>query len=120
MSSLASTNGHSNGTTTPKASAPLDWTTFSNVINGKLESTARTRHSIDPATEKPGPEVPVSTQDDVERAVSAAQAAFKPWAAVPWEERRKAILAYADALEVEKEPFSQMLTKEQGKPVSIN
>ncbi|KAL1796119.1 hypothetical protein ACET3X_006343 [Alternaria dauci] len=95
----------------------LDWSRFYNIINGKLESTSQTRHGIDPATGDAGPEVPVSTADDVDRATAAAQKAFVSWAQVPWAERKKAILAFADALEEESEPFVQHLTKEQGKPL---
>lgn len=97
--------------------ASLDWKTFQNVVNGKLESTKETRHSFNPATGEPGPEVPVSTREDVDRACDFATAAFKKWSRVSWADRRKAIEAYADALEAEKENFSQMLTQEQGKPV---
>lgn len=97
--------------------ASLDWKTFQNVVNGKLESTKETRHSFNPATGEPGPEVPVSTREDVDRACDFATAAFKKWSRVSWADRRKAIEAYADALEAEKENFSQMLTQEQGKPL---
>lgn len=114
---MAITNGQTNGASANQ-SEPLDWTTFSNTINGKLESTQKTRHGILPATGEDGPEVPLSTPDDVERAMTAAQAAFVTWSEVPYAERRAAVLAYADAIAVEKDVFSHMLTKEQGKPVS--
>lgn len=91
---------------------------FYNTINGKLTSTARTRHGINPATGKPNPEVPVSTQQDVDDAVAAAKEAFKTWSKVPWAERKKAILDYADALERHIDDFAKLLTQEQGKPVS--
>jgi acyl-CoA reductase-like NAD-dependent aldehyde dehydrogenase len=109
------TNGHNKG----NGHGALDWTKFYNTIDGQLESTPKTRHSILPATGEPGPEVPLVTPDDVERTVTAAQKAFETWSAVPWDERRDAVLAFADALEAEKEPFSQMLTKEQGKPLKF-
>ncbi|PSN66689.1 aldehyde dehydrogenase-like protein [Corynespora cassiicola Philippines] len=97
--------------------AKLQWSTFQNTINGKLESTPTTRHGIDPATGEPGPEVPVCTTAEVDRAMEAAQAGFAVWSEVPASERQKAVLAYADALEAEKDAFSQMLVKEQGKPL---
>lgn len=111
---MATTNTQVNGAGSPKS---LDWTTFYNTINGQLESTAKTRHSINPATGEPGPEVPLSTREDVDRAVAAAKVAFKTWSLVPWNERRDAILAFSKAIQDEQEGFSQMLTKEQGKPV---
>lgn len=113
MGSVTHTNG--NGQV---AHQPLDWTKFYNTIDGKLESTKKTRHSILPATGKPGPEVPLVTPDDVERAMTASKKAFETWSDFPWEQRRDAILAFADGLEAEHEQFSQMLTKEQGKPVN--
>jgi acyl-CoA reductase-like NAD-dependent aldehyde dehydrogenase len=98
---------------------PLSWTTFYNVINGKLETTKETRCSINPATEKNNPQVPVASREDVDRAMDAAEKAFKPWAALPYDERRKAVLEFCDALETEKEPFSKLLTQEQAKPVKL-
>ena len=95
----------------------LDWSTFHNVIDGQLTKTAETRHGINPATGKPNPEVPVSTQEDVEHAMKAAKKAFKGWSATPYAERQKALEAYADALEAEKDDFAKMLIQEQGKPV---
>ena len=108
---------HANETNGSSSPAALDFTTFSNVIDGKLSSTKETRHGVNPATGKPNPEVPVSTPEDVDRAVEAAQKAFKPWSKVSYEDRRKAVLAFADALEKEKESFAKMLVQEQGKPV---
>lgn len=107
-----------NGVNGQKATGPLDWKCFKNIINGDLAQTTKTRHSINPATGEPGPEVPVATLDDVDRAMNAAQAAFEKWSEVSFSQRAKALLAYADALEADKENFSQLLTQEQGKPVS--
>ena len=91
---------------------------FQNTINGELKSTEETRHGINPATGKPNPEVPVATQEDVDSAVAAGKAAFKKWSQVPTSERKKAVLAFADALEAEGDNFAKLLTQEQGKPVS--
>ena len=114
-------NGAQNGLheANGKSPGPLDWSYFKNTINGALESTSESRHAINPATGENGPEVPVATKKDVEKAMAAAQAAFKTWSAVAYSERQKAVLAFADALEAEKEKFIQMLTQEQGKPVSL-
>ena len=92
--------------------------TFSNVINNELTSTSKTRHNINPATLEPNPEVPVSTQEDVDNAVSAARKAFKPWSRVPAEERKKKLVAFADGILEYKEKFARLLTLEQGKPLS--
>jgi acyl-CoA reductase-like NAD-dependent aldehyde dehydrogenase len=90
---------------------------FRNTINGKLTTTKETRHGVNPATGKPNPPVPVSTQQDVDDAVAAGKAAFKKWSKVPYEERKKAVLAFADSLEKYTGDFAKMLTQEQGKPV---
>ncbi|EXJ59878.1 NAD-dependent aldehyde dehydrogenase [Cladophialophora yegresii CBS 114405] len=113
MAPHATENGAANGAST----AGLDFTTFSNVIDGKLSSTQKTRHGINPATGKPNYEVPVSAPEDVDRAMAAAKRACKPWAKTPYAERQKAVNAFADALEQEKDGFAKLLTQEQGKPL---
>lgn len=95
----------------------LDFTKFYNVIDGKLESTATTRHGINPSTLEKNPPVPVSTIEDVDRAVEAAVKAAESWADVPYLERQKKVAQFADGLEALKDDFAVMLTKEQGKPV---
>ena len=91
--------------------------TFHNVINGELTKTAKTRHNINPATTKPNAEVPVSSQEDVDRAASAARTAFKTWSKKPLEERQASLVKFADAIESYKDEFGHLLTKEQGKPL---
>lgn len=102
----------------PATNTGLDFDRFFNVIDGQLASTATTTHGIDPATEAHNPPVPVSTAVDVDRAIAAAHTAFATWSATSFAERRAAICAFADAIEANASGFSQMLTKEQGKPVT--
>lgn len=99
-------------------STPLDFTTFHNVIDGKLVGTAKTRHTVSPSTLEENPPLPLSTAEDVDKAVAAAQKAAKQWAEVPWDERKKALEGFIEAFESHSEDFVQMLNKEQGKPVS--
>lgn len=96
----------------------IQFDTFSNVINGKLVSTSKTRHGINPANKKANWEVPIARPEDVDEAVTAGKIAFRKWSKTSVEERRKALLEYADALDAYKEEFAQLLTTEQGKPVS--
>ncbi|KAL3486599.1 Aldehyde/histidinol dehydrogenase [Aspergillus germanicus] len=96
----------------------LDTTTFYNVINNNLTSTTQTRHGINPATLEPNPEVPISTPKELDQAVDAAKAAFKGWSATTYAERRDAINSYADSLEANTTSLAQLLTREQGKPLS--
>jgi acyl-CoA reductase-like NAD-dependent aldehyde dehydrogenase len=90
---------------------------FTNTINGEQRNTEVTRHAYNPATEAANPEVPVSTQADVDEAVAAARLAFRTWSKLSYDERRKAIYGFADALECHLDVFSRLLTQEQGKPV---
>ena len=92
---------------------------FVQIIDGKGAVTEKTRHGINPATLEPKEEVPVATPDDLDRAVKAAKAALKAWSRTPYEKRRDAVLAYADAIESLKASFCDLLVSEQGKPVSF-
>ncbi|KAI1141049.1 aldehyde dehydrogenase [Hypoxylon sp. FL0543] len=93
--------------------------TFGNVINGELSLTpGKTRHTVNPATLENNPEVPLSSVQDVNRAVEAAEKAAKLWRKVPWNERASAIQRYADAIEERTEDFVQILIKETGKPIT--
>lgn len=96
----------------------LDFTKFSNVINGKLSSTEKTRRGVNPATLEELYEVPVSTPADVDAAVEAGKTAFKSWKKTSHAERSKALQAFAEAIMENKTEFAKLLTKEQGKPVS--
>ena len=98
----------------------LDFSKFQLVVDGKMvdSSNGETYHNVNPSTLEPNPEVPLSTSDDVDNAVTAAQKAAKAWAQVPWNERKKRLLDFANALEAHMESFAQMLVKENGKPVS--
>lgn len=100
-----------------KGTDRLDFTTFSNVINGKLCTTAKTRHGINPATKQPLPEVPIATEKDLDEAVSAARVAFRKWSRTPLSERRAALEAFAVALDSYETELAHMLTTEQGKPI---
>jgi succinate-semialdehyde dehydrogenase/glutarate-semialdehyde dehydrogenase len=83
-----------------------------------MASTPKTCHGINPATKEANPPVPVATSSDLDRAVTAAETAFERWSQVPIQERRTALFAYADALDAEKEGFTNLLTREQGKPLA--
>lgn len=90
---------------------------FVQIINGKSAPTATTRHGINPATLKAKAEVPLATKEDLDNAVAAGKAAFKTWSKVPYEERKAAVLAFADALEKQHAEFRDLLISEQGKPI---
>ncbi|KAK4137684.1 aldehyde dehydrogenase [Trichocladium antarcticum] len=91
--------------------------TFYNVIDNELTTTPTTRHAINPSTNEPLPEVPVSSQDDVERAVAAATAAFPAWSSLSQDERAAYLGRFADALDANQEGFAKLLGEEAGKTV---
>jgi acyl-CoA reductase-like NAD-dependent aldehyde dehydrogenase len=90
-----------------------------NIINNKLIPTEKTRHSIDPATGEPLYEVPVATKEDLDSAVKYAREAFKTWSKTTFEERAKLLVAFADAIEENREELERLQTMEQGKPLTL-
>ncbi|KAL8684808.1 MAG: hypothetical protein Q9218_008127 [Villophora microphyllina] len=128
MSPSATTNGDANGVNghhesndingTNGHTQKLDFKTFYNIINHERTSTSKTRHNINPATTEPNSEVPVSIKEDVDAAVAAARAAFKPWSKTPISERGEKLRAFASALDSHKDSFAALLTSEQGKPLA--
>ncbi|KAK3684320.1 Aldehyde/histidinol dehydrogenase [Podospora appendiculata] len=93
-----------------------DFQTFYNLINNELTTTTRTRHATNPSTNTPLPAVPVSTSEDVDRAVAAAQAAFPAWRDLTQNDRAAYLLRFADAIQANKEGFAKLLGEETGKP----
>lgn len=86
------------------------------MINNELTPTAETRHATNPSTNEPLPAVPVSSQEDVDRAVAAAQAAFPAWSSLSQDERAEYIARFADAIDANQEGFAKLLGEEAGKP----
>jgi aldehyde dehydrogenase (NAD+) len=93
--------------------------TYLNYINGvwTAASTNETYEVRNPAdtTEVVG-RFPLSTADDVDRAVEAAHAAFQSWRKVPASERAEYIYRYISLLDENKSQIAEALCKEQGKP----
>ncbi|UKZ83956.1 hypothetical protein TrVFT333_011771 [Trichoderma virens FT-333] len=91
-----------------------------NIINGEFVPTAKTRHSIDPATEQPLFPAPLATREDLDAAVKHASDAFKTWSQTTFEERAKLMLEYADAIEENREELEKLDTMESGKPAIVS
>ncbi|KAM0302215.1 hypothetical protein ACHAPM_004206 [Fusarium culmorum] len=94
----------------------IDFKVFQNTINNKTSPTSQTRHGICPSTEEPLWESPVSTQEDVDRAVDAAKAAYPLWRKLSQDERAEYLVKFADAIEAHKKEFIDLLGREAGKP----
>lgn len=93
-------------------------TDYRMLIGGKLVAGASRMDVIDPALAAPFAKVPVASEDQLDAAVAAANAAFGTWAARPPAGRRACLAAFADRLEAETDHIARLLTREQGKPLA--
>jgi len=75
-------------------------TKLQNFINGELVDPAdgATEEVVTPATGEPIAEAPLSTEEDVDRAVKAARSAFDEWSTRPPMERSAALLKIVAAI----------------------
>ncbi|MEC3909524.1 aldehyde dehydrogenase family protein [Sphingobium sp. CR2-8] len=74
---------------------------------------------INPATGKAFASAPAADAALLDRAVDAAQTAFPQWRDTPIVERRRALLALADAIEANAAGFGALFTREQGRPLAL-
>ena len=102
------------GSSSSAATAP-----FANTINGNACLSDRTSHAINPSTRRALWDVPVASQDDVNAAVTAANAAFQTWSCTDWLERANALTQAKDALLRGRDDMANLIMMETGKPVSI-
>lgn len=86
------------------------------MINNELVATSKTRQAVDPSTGEPLPKVPISTQENVDQAVAAAQAAFPAWSQLSTDDRAEYLLKFVDAIEANQDGFAKLLGSEAGKP----
>ncbi len=70
-----------------------------------------------PATGEIVDRVAAGTQEDVDRAIDAAEAAFKKWSAVPPPKRAEILFTAAHILKDREKELARLLTLEQGKPL---
>jgi NAD-dependent aldehyde dehydrogenases len=92
---------------------------YQNSINGNLVSTELTRYAINPAIGEPNELVPISTPQDVNTAMDAAQAAFTSWRKSSYEFRKACLCKFIDLMKEHGNDFIALLTKEQGKPLKF-
>jgi acyl-CoA reductase-like NAD-dependent aldehyde dehydrogenase len=75
---------------------------------------------VNPATEQVIAEVPMGSARDVDRAVSAARAAFEEWSATPSKERAAALRRIAGELTSRREEIAALATAEVGTPIGLS
>src|SRR5919106_3988938 len=88
-----------------------------NLIGGRWEERdgRDTEPVYDPATGEIIAETPLSTRDDVDRAVKAAEAAFEDWSKTPVVKRIQVLFRYKMLLEEHFEELRDLVTLENGK-----
>lgn len=92
-------------------------TDFKMLINGRLVEGDHTLEVINPATGASFATVARASVVQADQAIAAAKAAGPGWAATPLEDRRKVVLALADAIASRSDEIARVLTSEQGKPL---
>jgi alpha-ketoglutaric semialdehyde dehydrogenase len=91
--------------------------TFRNYIAGEWVDSlsGETFDSINPASGDTIGEFPLSSAEDVDRAVAAAKAAFEDWRLVPAPRRGEILYRFANLLMEEKDEFTDLMSHEMGK-----
>lgn len=81
-------------------------------------ATSVTEPVVNPATEETLAHVPLSTQEDVDKAAHAAKEAFQSWSRTPVPKRARVLFKYQQLLVEHWEELAQLITKENGKSYS--
>jgi betaine-aldehyde dehydrogenase len=94
--------------------------TLQNFIDGAFVDPVegQTEPVLDPSTGEAIAEAPLSTGEDVNRAVQAARAAFDGWATTTPGERARALLGLADKLEERGDQLAELESANAGKPIA--
>jgi betaine-aldehyde dehydrogenase len=95
-------------------------TKLQNFIDGEFVDPAEgaTEEVLNPATAEALAEAPLSTAEDVDRAVGAARRAFDGWAGTTPAERSLALLKLADRIEEHADELADLEAADAGKPRS--
>ena len=90
---------------------------FKLLIDGQLVDGDAVMDVINPATEEPVASCARASKAQLDQAVAAAKAAFPAWSKTSLDERRKALVAMADAIQANIPELARLLVQEQGKPL---
>ena len=96
--------------------ATVTGTTLKNFIGGEFVDAAGTEDVINPSTGEVIARAPVSSAEDVDRAVAAARRAFAGWGSSTPRSRSEALLALADAIIEHGDEFTDLESADAGKP----
>ena len=92
--------------------------TFHNFIDGATVAAGATTDVVNPADGRVMAHAPDSTAEDVERAVTAARAAFGGWSGLTPAQRGEALLKLADAIEEHGDELAELEARNAGKPLT--
>jgi betaine-aldehyde dehydrogenase len=92
-----------------------------NFINGELVDAAdgRTSEIVSPVTGKTYATAPLSSREDVDRAMKAARSSFESWSQTTPAERQKALTKMADAYEARLDELVRVESENTGKPIAL-
>ncbi len=95
-------------------------TTLQNFIDGEFVDPAdgQTEPVLNPANGQTIAHAPLSSAEDVDRAVAAARRAFDGWSTTTPGERALALLRLADAIEEHADEISEVESDNAGKPIN--
>ena len=90
-------------------------------INGEWvdPATPRDHHVIDPSTEEPCAVISLGGQEDTDRAVAAAKAAFPGWMATPPAERIALVEKMLEVYKARSEDLAQAMSVAMGAPIDM-
>jgi len=89
-------------------------------INGSHQPSLSNRYGdiYNPATGKVIAKLPMGNSDDLEKAVNAAELAFKSWSKTSITRRSQVLFKYKELLELNREELTSLVTLEHGKVLS--
>jgi betaine-aldehyde dehydrogenase len=98
--------------------ATITGTKLQNFIGGEFVDPAdgQTEDVINPSTGEVIAQAPLSTAEDVDRAVKAARKAFESWGVTTPKTRSEMLLKLADAIEEHGDEFADLESADAGKP----
>lgn len=102
------------------STAVLNGEKLKNFINGKWVEASTTEYLDvpNPATEDVLARVPISTKDDLNKAVEAAKEAYKTWSQTPVPRRARILFKYHQLLVEHQDELARLITMENGKAYS--
>jgi acyl-CoA reductase-like NAD-dependent aldehyde dehydrogenase len=93
-------------------------TDFALLIDGRLVGSDESLDVINPAFGKVFARCPAAVRAQLDEAVKAARAAFQSWRQTSYEHRAALVKQLAEALREHQSELAELLTREQGKPLS--